>query len=456
MRNKNKEKSLGSPEGKQVYIETFGCQMNERDTEIMAQLLRRANYAMTNDIDLADIVIVNTCSIRGKAEQKAMSLLGRMKLAKRNNPALIVAVTGCVAQQEGSKILERMGYVDLVVGPQSIYRLPELIEKVIRDGKKVTAIDQSSSFAIPSLLPDGDSPALPHKRFVTIMQGCNNFCTYCVVPHTRGREVSRPPADIIAEIEHLIDRGVCEITLLGQNVNSYGLDRQDGAYPDFPGLLRLVAAIPGVIRLRFTTSNPKDLSEELMKCFVELDNLCPHFHLPVQSGADPVLKRMNRKYTVDQYLEKVAGLRKYNPDIAITTDIIVGFPGETDADFAATMALLEKVRYHSSYSFKYSDRPNTVSNGFTDKIPEEVKSARLHQLQTRQQEITDECHLGFVGQTVEIMIEGESRNGEGQWSGRTDSNHIVNFITDRRIRPGQIVRVKIDAACQHSLRGSLI
>ncbi len=441
---------------KQAYIETFGCQMNERDTEIMAQLLSQADYNITGDIDQADVVVVNTCSIRGKAEQKAMSLLGRLRLIKKKNPRLIVAVTGCVAQQEGSKIQARMGHVDLVVGPQSIYRLPELIKKVEQDGIKATAIEQAASFSIPSLLPDLAGTALPHKRFVTIMQGCNNFCTYCVVPHTRGREVSRSPEDIIDEIKHLVTHGVREITLLGQNVNSYGLDRQDGDYPDFPGLLRLVAAIPGVIRLRFTTSNPKDLSEDLMKCFAELDNLCPHFHLPVQSGADAVLKKMNRKYSIEQYLEKVEGLRKYSPDIAITTDIIVGFPGETDEEFAATMLLLEKVRYHSAYSFKYSDRPNTVSAGFENKVAEDVKAARLSRLQTRQQEITNEHYLAYVGQVVDIMVEGESRTGDGQWSGRTGTNHIVNFAGHVDIKPGQILRVKIDEACLHSLRGSLI
>jgi tRNA-2-methylthio-N6-dimethylallyladenosine synthase len=430
--------------------------MNERDTEIMAQLLSRADYNITGDMDQADVVVVNTCSIRGKAEQKAMSLLGRLRLSKKKNPGLIIAVTGCVAQQEGAKIQTRMGHVDLVVGPQSIYRLPELIKKFEQDGMKATAIEQPASFSIPSLLPDSSSTALPHKRFVTIMQGCNNFCTYCVVPHTRGREVSRAPEDVIAEVKHLVGRGVREITLLGQNVNSYGLDRQDDDYPDFPSLLRLVAAIPGVLRLRFTTSNPKDLSEDLMKCFVDLDNLCPHFHLPVQSGADAVLKKMNRKYSIEQYLQKVEGLRQYSPNIAITTDIIVGFPGETDEDFAATMLLLEKVRYHSAYSFKYSDRPNTVSAGFENKVPKDVKVARLSRLQTRQQEITNERHLEYVGQVVDIMVEGESRTGAGQWSGRTGSNHIVNFIGPADIKPGQILSIKIDEACLHSLRGSLI
>ncbi len=439
-----------------AYIETFGCQMNERDTEIMAQLLGRDGYEVTDDLDRANLVVVNTCSIRGKAEQKAMSMLGRLKHSKRKNPGLMVAVTGCVAQQEGRNIQERMAHVDLVVGPQSIYRLPELIDAIRTSGEKRTAIDQAASFAIPSLLPDSKRTSLLHKRFVTIMQGCNNFCTYCVVPYTRGREVSRPPGDIIDEVKHLVANNVREITLLGQNVNSYGQDRDDRDYPDFPTLLRKVAEIPGVVRLRFTTSNPKDLSEELMECFAELDNLSPHFHLPVQSGSDAVLKRMNRKYGIGQYLEKIEGLRRYCPEIAITTDIIVGFPGESDEDFAATMVLLEKVRYDGAYSFKYSDRPKTVSAGFDDKVPEEVKSDRLRRLQDRQQEITTERYRDCLGHIMEIMVEGESRNGEGQWSGRTGANQIVNFTGNPTLQPGQILKVRIDEACQHSLRGCLI
>lgn len=440
----------------QVYIETFGCQMNERDSEILAQLLSQDNYSLTYDLDAADLVVVNTCSIRGKAEQKAMSLLGRLRLFKKKKPGLIVAVTGCVAQQEGAKIQERMKHVDLVVGPQAIYQFPDLVKKVAAEGCKLTAIEQSSSFSIPSLLPELESSALPHKRFVTIMQGCNNYCTYCVVPYTRGREVSRSPEDIVAEINQLVGLGVKEITLLGQNVNSYGLDREERDYPSFPDLLRLVSKIQGVERLRFTTSNPKDLSEDLMACFPEIDNLCHHFHLPVQSGANAILKKMNRRYSIEQYLEKVEGLRKHCPQIAITTDLIVGFPGESDSDFEATMQLLEQVRYHSAYSFKYSDRPHTVSVGFEDKVPEDVKSARLSRLQKRQQEITDERHEEYVGRVMEIMIEGESRSGEGQWSGRTTTNHIVNFAGSANLSPGQVVSVKIEETCLHSLRGSMI
>jgi len=441
---------------KKAYIETFGCQMNERDSEIMGQLLGRADYAITDDLEQAGVVIVNTCSIRGKAEQKAMSLLGRLKKSKKRTPGLIVAVTGCVAQQEGAQLRERMNHIDLVVGPQSIYLLPELIRQVEDDGAAAIATDQSPDFSIPSLLPDLESTALPFKRFVTIMQGCNNFCTYCVVPYTRGREVSRPPKDIVSEVCHLVSGGVREITLLGQNVNSYGQDRSDLDYPDFPNLLRMVADVQGVERLRFTTSNPKDLSPDLMHCFGELDNLCSHFHLPVQSGSNNVLKKMNRKYTIEEYLEKVGGLREISPEIAITTDIIVGFPGESDDDFEATMELLEKVRYHSAFSFKYSDRPNTVSAGFGDKVSEENKKSRLSRLQKRQQEITVERNHEYVGRTMEVMVEGESRSGDGQWCGRTTTNHIVNFTGAENLLPGETLKVVIKEACQHSLRGRTV
>jgi tRNA-2-methylthio-N6-dimethylallyladenosine synthase len=445
-----------TPRPRQAYIETFGCQMNERDSEIMGQLLSQADYTITSELHRADVVVVNTCSIRGKAQQKAMSLLGRLKLAKKKRPGLIIAVTGCVAQQEGAAIRERMGHVDLVIGPQNLQRLPELIRQVKSGGPGGVAIEQSNTFNLPAFIPELESSALPHKRFVTIMQGCNNFCTYCVVPYTRGREVSRAPADILAEVRHLVAGGVKEITLLGQNVNSYGMERQERDFPNFPDLLRLVAAEPGIVRLRFTTSNPKDLSPELMRCFAELANLCPHFHLPVQSGSDVVLKRMNRKYSRAEYLEKVAGLRAARPDIAITTDLIVGFPGESEADFEATMALLEEVRYHGAFSFKYSDRPKTVSAGFADKVEESVKAARLNRLQARQQEITMARHQEDIGKVMAVMVEGESRDGDGQWSGRSDTNLVVNFSgVVGTLKPGEMVQVRVEAACQNSLRGTL-
>jgi tRNA-2-methylthio-N6-dimethylallyladenosine synthase len=435
-----------------VHIETFGCQMNERDSEIMAQLMAAEGYIETATPETADLIVVNTCSIRGKAEQKAMSLLGRYRKLKKRKPSLVVAVAGCVAQQEGTALLERMTHLDLVIGPQEIYRLPELVANIQGGSGQYCATIQSPAFVIPPFLPElGNGPS--HKRFVTIMQGCNNFCTYCVVPYTRGREISREPADILAEVSHLAGLGVREVTLLGQNVNSYGQDRP--GLPSFAELLHQVAEIPGIARLRFTTSHPKGLSEELMRCFADIPVLCPHFHLPMQSGSDAVLKRMNRKYTREEYLAKVAHLRAIRPDIAITTDIIVGFPGETEADFEATMELLEVVRYHGAFSFKYSDRPHAASAKFGDKVPEAVKSERLSRLQARQEKITFERKEKLVGTVTEVMIEGGSRNGD-QWSGRTAANFIVNFTSAETFTPGQLVTVRLGEACQNSFRGTII
>lgn len=432
-----------------LYIATFGCQMNDRDSEIMAQLLAD-DYQPTSDLDQADMVIVNTCSIRAKAEQKAFSLLGALRKYKKTRPKMIIAATGCVAQQDGNKIFSRMNHVDLVIGPQSIYRLPELTGKLKEKRKKIDCTKFSKSFVIPPFLPDINS-GLPHKRFVTIMQGCNNYCTYCIVPYVRGREISRLAADIIAEVKHLVAHGIREVTLLGQNVNSYGND-QKGEFPGFPQLLRQVAAIKGVERLRFTTSNPKDLSDELIACFADLDNLCSHFHLPVQSGSNRILKRMNRKYTIEKYLEQVEKLRRARADIVLTTDIIVGFPGENEDDFAATMKLLETLRYHSSFSFIYSSRPPARSCEFTDTIAEEIKKERLARYQARQKEITLERHHEYVGRIMEIMVEGESRNRTGQWCGRTTGNQIVNFDSQENLAPGLIFEVKITEACFNSLR----
>ncbi len=447
---------------KYAYIETFGCQMNERDSEIIGQLLGRADYLATRDLDQADLVVVNTCSIRAKAEQKVYSLLGRLKKYKQKEPSMIVTVAGCVAQQEGEKLPARMPQVDIVVGTQNIYRLPGLVREVEEKRGPRVAINLSKSFVIPGHLPSPlpDSPVFPpnhpFKKFVTIMQGCNNFCTYCVVPFTRGREVSRAPADILAEVRVLVDKGVREITLLGQNVNSYGLDKGAG-HIRFPELLARVAEISGLARLRFTTSNPKDLSDELIRCFIEINILCPHFHLPVQSGSNRILKKMNRKYTIEEYLERVAALGRARPDLALTTDIIVGFPGETDADFEATMELLEKVRYHGAFSFKYSDRPGTRSADFADKVPEAVKGERLTRLQARQDAISQEVNRRYVGSRMEVMVEGASRSDHGQWSGRTGTNQVVNFpAPDLPLTPGEIRLVQIEEACLHSLRGKLL
>jgi tRNA-2-methylthio-N6-dimethylallyladenosine synthase len=440
---------------KKAHIETFGCQMNDRDSEIMGQLLENSGYELVNEIKKAHLVVVNTCSIRGKAEQKALSLLGRLKILKKKNPLLKIAVAGCVAQQEGEKLISRMNYIDLVFGPQHIYQLPELINSLESKLPQRVVCELNKNFVIPPFLPEMEN-LLPHKRFVTIMQGCNNFCTYCVVPFTRGREISRKPEDIINEIVHLMAQGVTEITLLGQNVNSYGLDMDKDRQIKFYELIEKVHGIDKLERIRFTTSNPKDLSNELINSFKTLPKLCHHFHLPVQSGSNNILKRMNRKYTIELYLEQIDALRQACPEIAITTDIIVGFPGETDNDFEETMNLLEKVQYHSAFSFKYSDRPHTQSINFSNKINEEVKKERLSRLQSRQQEITLARNNEYIGKTVAVVVEGQSKNAAGQWSGRTGTNHIVNFRSPDLLNYGQKKMVKIEQGCLHSLLGVLI
>lgn len=438
--------------------------MNIRDSEIMAQKLSEAGYIETSAPEKASLILLNTCSVRGKAEQKVFSMLGTLRKIKKDNPALKICVAGCVAQQEGQNIIDRMEHVDLVIGTQQIYKLPELIEKCTLEN---TAINLSDSYEIPSYMPRIPAAASPaphqvdpnnfqYSRFVTIMQGCNNFCTYCVVPYTRGREVSRKAADIENEVQSLVEQGVVEVTLLGQNVNSYGSTNRviKGKAPySFPSLLHDISKIRGLQRLRFTTSHPKDLSDQLIECFSSLDNLCPQIHLPVQSGSDRVLKRMNRKYTIAQYLERVERLKTERPDIAITTDIIVGFPGETEKDFLDTMQLLETVRYHGSFSFKYSDRPDTRAADLDGKLSEPEKGRRLQEFQKRQDEISLERNRECVGTTKSVLVE---TNDDGKLMGRTSTNHIVHVSpAAEHISPGSFVDVDITFAGQHSLKGEV-
>lgn len=439
--------------------------MNERDSEIMAQSLAGFGYIEGMDMYDADLVILNTCSIRAKAEQKVMSLLGYLRKTKEKRPDMKICVAGCVAQQEGARIIERMPHVDLVIGTQNIYDIGSLLEKCSSVGSLVVT-SLENDYNIPRFLPElflpstsvaGVSSVQPFafRKFVTIMQGCNNYCTYCVVPYTRGREVSRKVSDIIDEVKVLVRSGVKEITLLGQNVNSYGKTNQvkpANENYNFANLLKDVSEIEGLVRLRFTTSNPKDLTDELMRCFKDIKNLCPQFHLPVQAGSDATLMRMNRKYTIAQYLQKVNKLHEYCPDIALTTDVIVGFPGESDDDFEGTMALLDAVRFHGSYSFKYSDRPGTRASQFTEKVDENVKSSRLARFQKRQDEISLERNEEYVGKIKRIMIEEVGDEGS---KGRAETNHIVHFEDRLPFAPGDVISAKIIFAGQHSLKAKI-
>ncbi len=432
--------------------------MNERDSEIIAQSLSQYDYVETMEIDSADLIILNTCSIRAKAEQKVMSMLGYLRKAKIKKPDLKICVAGCVAQQEGQRIIERMPHVDLVVGTQHIYQIPTLLHhKSANSGKAVT--DLSDNYIIPQFIPKISVNETIQKqdqhfsKFVTIMQGCNNYCTYCVVPYTRGREVSRKYKDIMDEIDVLVQSGVVEVTLLGQNVNSYGKTNQvthDGSPFSFPQLLQEVSKIDRLKRLRFTTSNPKDLSEDLMKCFRDIPKLCPQFHLPVQAGSNRVLKMMNRKYSIETYLDLVHSLRAYCPDIVLTTDIIVGFPGEEEGDFEKTMSLLETVRFDASFSFKYSDRPGTASTNLPGKVDEDIKSARLALFQKRQNEISLEQNIKHIGKKVEVLVESSTAKG---YQCRAATNHVVHVETSSTLLLGSFVNVAINQAGQHSLKG---
>lgn len=436
---------------KHLYIATFGCQMNVHDSEQMAVLLRDLGYEPTEDSAKADCILINTCSIREKAEQKAFSELGRLMKLKEKNPNLIVGFAGCLAQHLGARVHGRVKNVDLVFGTHNIHRLPEMMARVQKERKPVTEVGFSSS--LHSLGIFAPPPQGAVGAFVSIMQGCDNYCAYCVVPFLRGPEISREPEDIVGEIEKLARRGIREVTLLGQNVNSYG--KKSGGRGDFVFLLKKIHEIEGIERIRFTTSHPKDLSDELIDCFGSQSRLCRHIHLPVQSGSSRVLKRMNRGYSAEDYLEKVAHLRRVCPEISITSDIIVGFPGETRKDYQETIDMMEKIRFDSVFSFKYSERKGAAAQALTGKVPETEKKLRLRELQALQDRHTQEKNTSLEGSVQDVLVEGQSRNSRQDMTGRTSSWKIVNF-EGRPELIGKTVPVKISRGYLHSLRGKQI
>ncbi|MBE2251532.1 MAG: tRNA (N6-isopentenyl adenosine(37)-C2)-methylthiotransferase MiaB [Myxococcus sp.] len=435
---------------KRVFIHTFGCQMNVNDTMRMSEALGSMAYTPTPTADNADLIILNTCSIREKAEDKMLSALGRYRQVKLQRGALI-GVGGCVAQQEKNRILERVPYVDFVFGPDAIAKLPEIIQRVDADRVRVveTAWVDSERYVFPSADPNTSRGKA--TEFITVMKGCDNVCSFCVVPHTRGREVSRPFTEVLKEAASLTTVGVREVTLVGQNVNSYlgGIS--------FAQLLLRTAQVPGIERVRFTTSHPHDLSDELIEAFRVEPKIMGHFHLPVQSGSNEVLKRMRRTYTVAEYLERLEKLRAARPDIAVTTDIIVGFPGETDADFEQTFELTEQVRYAGQFSFVYSPRPKTgaaMKEAEWGSVPHEVKIARLERLNTLQKRISVELNAASVGQTVEVLVEGSSKTDASRRFGRTSHNRTVNFDGDAPI--GALALVHIEHASASALGGKQV
>ena len=437
---------------KRYYIHTFGCQMNVNDTNRMGEALASRSYAPTPSADNADLIILNTCSIREKAEDKMLSALGRYRQVKLQRGALI-GVGGCVAQQEKKKILEKVPYVDFVFGPDAIGKLPEMISRIESEaasGQKVRVVEtawvDSESYVFPQA--DPKSSLGKTTEFVTVMKGCDNVCSFCVVPHTRGREVSRPFSEVLLEVADLARVGVREVTLIGQHVTSY----RGGI--SFAELLLRVCEVPGILRVRFTTSHPHDLSDELIDAFRVQPKIAPHFHLPVQCGSDEILKRMKRDYTVDAYRERLSKLRAARPGIAVTTDIIVGFPGESEEDFEKTMRLTEEVRYENQFSFVFSPRPKTVAaikEPEWGAIPHEVKIARLERLQKLQRQICGDHMSATVGTEVEVLVEGPSRYDPGRRFGRTPENRVVNFDGDAPA--GALVKVKVERASPNALSG---
>jgi tRNA-2-methylthio-N6-dimethylallyladenosine synthase len=429
---------------KKVYIRTFGCLMNVADSQQMAQVLA-ADYVLTDRPEEADLFLINTCAIRRKSEEKVRSLLGRLKALKKGRPELILGVGGCVAQQEGERLLTAVPHLDLVFGTHGIYRLPDLVQQASRE----RTVDTELSHCYPGL-PRREWPQGQVQALVTIMQGCNNFCSFCVVPYVRGREFSREPGDIEAEVKDFLAAGGKEVTLLGQNVNSYGQGLPEPV--TFVELVRRLAALPGLARLRFATSHPKDLSDELIAAFGSLPALCEHLHLPVQSGSNRILKAMNRRYARELYLEKVTRLKKACPEISLSTDLIVGFPGETAKDFHDTLNLMQEAGFDQAFSFKYSPRPNTKAAALPDQVPEAVKAERLSRLQAVQDELTLAAHRRLLGQIKEVLVEGRSKRSTDQLCGRLRTNQVVNFTGSPKL-VGRLVMVELTEAHPHSLKG---
>jgi tRNA-2-methylthio-N6-dimethylallyladenosine synthase len=436
---------------KRVYIETYGCQMNEHDSEQMLRLLETSYYFETKEAKEADLILINTCSVREKPEHKVYSALGRFKHLKEARK-VIVGVAGCVAQQEGDRLLDRVPYLDLILGTHAIPMLPQLLHQIEASGERVcqTSFDQNGKY-LTAILPQ--KPFDEVKSYVTIMQGCDHFCSFCIVPYVRGREKSRPSREIIGEVECLAERGVKEVCLLGQNVNSYGKGLEEEI--SFPKLLERINEIEGIERIRFTTSHPKDLSEELIHAFSELPKLCEHIHLPFQSGSDRILKAMHRGYMKASYLGKIERLREACPSIAVTADVMVGFPSEGEKDFEETLDLMKRVRFDDLFSFKYSPRRGTRAAQFADKVEEKVKQERLSILQEMQKEVTLQKNRRLEGHVEEVLVEGHSKQRNQDVTGRTRTNKIVNFEGNTEL-VGQLVPIHITKAYPHSLRGEMV
>ena len=432
--------------GRKLFVETYGCQMNVGDSEIVVSLMQREGYVYIDRIEQADVILINTCSIRDNAEQRIWGRLNELKRYRKARPGLIVGILGCMAERLREQLLEGPWGVDVVAGPDAYRDLPRLVREAEAGGKGVNVLlstEETYAEIAPVRLDRNGVSA-----FVAIMRGCNNFCSYCVVPYTRGRERSRDAATIVAEAQSLFDNGYREVTLLGQNVNSYRAGEVD-----FPELLRRVASISPLLRVRFATSHPKDMSDRLLETMASMPNICRAIHLPAQSGATSMLERMNRKYTREWYLDRIAAIRRYMPDCAITTDLIAGFSGETEEEHAATLSLMREVGYSWAFMFKYSERPGTFAQrNLPDDVPDEVKSRRLQEIIALQNDLSLESNRRDVGREFEVLVESESKRNSGQLSGRTSQNKVVVFDRGNH-RIGDYVRVRVTGCTSATLLG---
>jgi len=438
---------------RKLYIKTFGCQMNEYDSSRMADALQTAHgLEPVDSAEQADVLLLNTCSIREKAQEKVFSLLGRWKQLKQQRPELVIGVGGCVASQEGDAIRQRAPYVDIIFGPQTLHRLPEMLTSVRAQQQPVIDVSfpEIEKFdKLPEPRADGAT------AFVSIMEGCSKYCTFCVVPYTRGEEVSRPFDDVIAEVASLAAQGVREVNLLGQNVNAYRGVMHDGETADLALLISYVAAVEGIDRVRYTTSHPVEVTDSLINVYAEVPELVSHLHLPVQSGSDRILQQMKRGHDRQHYIDLIERLRAVRPDISLSSDFIIGFPGETDEDFEQTMALIEQIGFDHSFSFIYSARPGTLAAELPDDVPMLVKQARLSRLQKRIIDMATAISESMVGSTQRVLVTGPSRKDSSEMAGRTENNRVVNFAGNTDLT-GQFVDIEITQAYVNSLRGNVI
>lgn len=443
---------------KKLFIKTHGCQMNEYDSARMADLLKDSEgMELTNSAEDADVILLNTCSIREKAQEKVFHQLGRWKKLKKKNPNLKIGVGGCVASQEGDSISQRAPYVDMIFGPQTLHRLPELLKggSTATNGNRIAAIDVT----FPEIEKFDHLPAPSSNgvtAFVSVMEGCSKYCTFCVVPYTRGEEVSRPYDDVLAEVAHLAAQGVREINFLGQNVNAYQGTKHDGSVADLAELITVTAQIDGIDRIRFTTSHPVEFSDSLIDVYADVPELVSHLHLPVQSGSDNILKAMKRGHTAAEYVEKLQRIRALRPDISFSSDFIIGFPGETEDDFMATMEVIQTIGFDHSFSFVYSARPGTPAAQLSDDTPEAVKKQRLQILQDRIAQLAMDISRSMIGTTQLLLVENASLRNPGELVGKTENNRLTYFPCTDESLIGKFVQVRINEAYHNSLRGELI